>query len=140
MSTPSALTSPAVARLSVAPVKGLALQHPHRIELTGAGAIGDRQFFLIDVRNRLISVPQLGALLRFAAEFEPVSDVLTLRREDGRTWSERIRLGDVVRGAFHDRDPVAGRVVEGPWSEVLSDAAGQPVRLLRALDGSAFDV
>ena len=28
-------------------------------------------------------------------------------------------------------------MVEGPWNEVLSDAAGEPVRLVRASDPSA---
>ncbi len=66
--------------------------------------------------------------------------MLTLRR-DGRRWSAEIRLGELVHGAFHDRGPVAGHVVEGPWSEVLSEAVGQRVRILRGLDEtSAFDV
>ena len=30
-----------------------------------------------------------------------------------------------------------GTVVEGPWNEVLSDAAGEPVRLVRASDPGA---
>ena len=67
------------------------------------------------------------------------AEVLTLRRDDGCTWTAQIRLGGFVRGAVHDRDPVAGHVVEGPWSKALSEAARQS-RLLRALDGSAFDV
>lgn len=140
MSTTPPLTSPTVARLSVAPVKGLALQHPQRIELTQAGAVGDRQFFLVDARDALISIPKLGELARFAAEYDPAANVLTLRR-DGGAWTAQVRLGALLRGAFHDRDPVAGHVVAGPWAEVLSEAVGQPLRLVRALDGnSAFDV
>jgi len=38
---------------------------------------------------------------------------------------------------FYGRRKVPGTVVEGPWNEVLSDAAGEPVRLVRASDPSA---
>ena len=133
-------TPPRVARLSVTPVKGLALHHPDRIELTEAGAVGDRRFFLIDADDLLVSITKRGELARFTAEYEPAPDVLTLRR-DGSTWASEIRLGEPVHGIFHDRGPVAGHVVEGPWSEVLSDAVGQHLRLVRGLDGTgAFDV
>jgi uncharacterized protein YcbX len=138
--SPETLTPPTVARLSVTPVKGLALHHPEGIELTETGAAGDRRFFLIDDRDTLVSITKLGELARFAAEYDPAASLLTLRR-NGRAWTAEIRLGGLVHGAFHDREPVAGHVVEGPWSEVLSEAVGQRVRLVRALDGTtAFDV
>ena len=37
-----------VTRLSVTPVKGLALHHPDEIVLLRTGAVGDREFFVID--------------------------------------------------------------------------------------------
>jgi uncharacterized protein len=131
---------PTVARLSVTPIKGLALHHPDRIHLTEAGAVGDRRFFLIDARYEMLSITRLGKLARFAADYDAAAGVLTLRG-GGCTWTADVRLGELVSGAFHDRGAVAARVVEGPWSEVLSEAVGQHVRLVRALDGtSAFDV
>jgi hypothetical protein len=38
---------------------------------------------------------------------------------------------------FYGRRKVPGTVVEGPWNAVLSDAAGEPLRLVRASDPSA---
>jgi uncharacterized protein len=137
---PRAVTLPTVARLSVTPVKGLGLQHPDRIQLTETGALGDRRFFLIDARDALVSITKLGELARFTAEYESAPSVLTIRRDEC-IWTADVRLGELVNGAFADRGPVAGHVVEGPWSEVLSDAVGQRLRLVRGLDdSSAFDV
>jgi uncharacterized protein YcbX len=53
-----------VTRLST-PVKGLALHHPDAILLLRTGAAGDREFFVIDGRDRLISIWKTGRLVRF---------------------------------------------------------------------------
>jgi uncharacterized protein YcbX len=42
-----------------------------------------------------------------------------------------------VVAAFYGERKVAGTVAEGPWNAVLSDAAGEPVRLVRASDPGA---
>ena len=42
-----------VSRLSTTPVKGLALHHRDEILLLRTGAAGDREFFVIDGRDRL---------------------------------------------------------------------------------------
>jgi uncharacterized protein YcbX len=38
---------------------------------------------------------------------------------------------------FYGKRKVAGTVVEGPWNALLSDAAGEPVRLVRANEPGA---
>ena len=57
-----------VTRLSTTPVKGLALHHPDAIVLLRTGATGDREFFVIDGRDRLISIWKTGC------PFRPVHD------------------------------------------------------------------
>ncbi|MDX6480300.1 MAG: hypothetical protein QOG85_810, partial [Gaiellaceae bacterium] len=42
-----------VVRISIAPVKSLHLVHPEEIELTHAGVVGDRRFWLLARDGRL---------------------------------------------------------------------------------------
>jgi hypothetical protein len=126
-----------VTRLSTTPVKGLALHHPDAILLVRTGAAGDRKFFVIDGRDRLISIWKTGRLVRFRAVHDTPSGRITL------SWAERevcdgpVQPGTPVIADFYGERKVAGTVVEGPWNAVLSDAAGEPVRLVRASDPGA---
>jgi len=121
-----------VTRLSVTPVKGLALHHPDAIELTPDGAAGDREFHLIDARDRLISLTKIGALLGARGEYDPALDRLTLRLADGARVSDEVRLGAPVATDFWGKRVVPGHVLEGPWTAALSELAGRSVRLVRA--------
>src|SRR5207253_6602024 len=50
-----------------------------------------------------------------------------------------VELGAPVETSFYGR-PVSGRIVEGPWSEALSEHAGRRLRLVRADEqGAAID-
>ena len=53
-----------------------------------------------------------------------------LRFPDGAVVEDEIALAERVETSFYGR-PVAGRLVEGPWSEALSKLAGRPLRLVR---------
>jgi uncharacterized protein YcbX len=121
-----------VTRLSTTPVKGLALHHPDAILLLRTGAAGDREFFVIDGRDRLVSVWKTGRLVRFRAAHDPRSRRITLTSAEGEVCAGPAQPGTPVIADFYGRRKVAGTVVEGPWTAVLSDAAGEPVRLVRA--------
>jgi uncharacterized protein YcbX len=69
-----------VTRLSVTPVKGLALHHPDEIVLLRTGAAGDRELFVIDGRDRLISIWKTGRLVKFRLAHDTRSRWLTLSR------------------------------------------------------------
>jgi uncharacterized protein YcbX len=56
-----------VARLSIAPVRGLGLQHPDAIELTDMGVVNDRRFSLLDVLGRLVDRLRASQLCRVFA-------------------------------------------------------------------------
>jgi uncharacterized protein len=126
-----------VSRLSTTPVKGLALHHPDEILLLRTGAAGDREFFVIDGRGRLITVWKTGRLVRFRAAHDPRSGRITLSSADGQLCSGPVRLGAPVTARSYGGRKVCGTVVEGPWNAVLSEAAGEPVRLVRVSDPGA---
>jgi uncharacterized protein YcbX len=128
---------PAVATISIAPVKSLGLHHPDHVELTPTGVPGDRQYHLVDEAGRLVGGVKHGPLVRIRAEVEDGS--LTLQFPNGRAVSGEVELGDVVTTDFYGR-PVEGRLVDGPWADALSDYAGSHLRLVRTAHGDAWDV
>jgi len=120
-----------VAWISVSPVKGLALGQLEECELTEAGVAGDRRFFLVDEDNRLVNSKGLGMLQQIVPSYDEETELLTLAFPDGRALSHHVS----VDGALHARFwsvSVPARVVEGPWSEALSDFTGRELRLVRA--------
>jgi uncharacterized protein YcbX len=126
-----------VTRLSVTPVKGLALHHPDAILLLRTGAAGDREFFVIDGRDRLLSIWKTGRLVRFRAAHDVRSGRIALSTANGEVCDGPARPGAPVIADFYRARKVPGTVVEGQWNAVLSDAAGEPVRLVRANDPGA---
>jgi MOSC domain-containing protein len=65
---------------------------------------------------------------------------LALTFPDGRTVAGPVELGAAVTTDFWGR-PVAGRLVEGPWSAALSEYTGDDVELVRTVQpGTGIDV
>jgi len=63
---------------------------------------------------------------------------LTLRFPGGDVTGG-VTLGEAVETSFYGR-PVTGRIVNGPWSDALSEHAGRPLRIVRADEqGAAID-
>lgn len=126
-----------VARINLAPVKGLGLNHPEAVELTAAGVETNRRFYLIS-GGRLFNGKDHGALVSIAAAFE--DGLLSLSFPDGERLSGEVRLGDRVETDFWGR-PVAGRIVVGPWAAALSGYAGASVQLVQTeAAGTGTDV
>jgi uncharacterized protein YcbX len=122
-----------VTRLSVTAVKGTRLRSVDSISLGPDGAAGDRRFYLIDTRGHLISGTRLGKLVAAVAEFRDPH--LALEFPDGRPVEGEVTLGDRVETQFFSGNRTA-RLVGGPWSEALSELAGQPLRLVQTEDGA----
>lgn len=116
-----------VSRLTVIPVKGLRADHPRQVTVTPTGIVGDRQMFLVDDRNRLLSVTRTGALMGLHAGYDVEGGRLRVADLDGP-----IALGEPVTASFYDEHEVPAREVTGPWSDLFSRLVGQPARLVFA--------
>jgi uncharacterized protein YcbX len=125
------LSVPTLARISIAPVKSLALQHPPEVLLEAAGVPNDRRFYLVDPWGRLVTGADVGPLVRVGSRYDPDREHLTLIFPDGREVSGPAgALGQPVQTDFYGRH-VDAHAVEGPFAEALSEYAGRPVRLAR---------
>jgi uncharacterized protein len=120
-----------VARISYAPVKGLALVHPPEIELEPAGVRDNRRFYLIHEDGRLLNGKHAGVLVRVQPETDLDGTTLTLHLPDGATVSGEVVLGPAAETMFYGR-PVSGRIVEGDWAAALSELAGTTLHVVRA--------
>ena len=119
-----------VAWISHCPVKGLAVRQLDRCELTEAGIAGDREFFLVDENDRLVNSKGLGVLQQVVPSCDHEADSLTLEFPDGTTVSRELSV-DGSLGARFWGQLVDVRVVDGPWSEALTDFVGMPMRVIR---------
>jgi uncharacterized protein len=123
-----------VTALAVTPVKATRLHSVERVELDPAGARGNRRFFLIDERGRMVNAKGVGELTQLVADYDEVENRLSLAFPDGRVVSAAVDLGEEVSARFFSGD-VAARIVEGPWSDALSDHVGRALRLALPADG-----
>jgi MOSC domain-containing protein len=127
-----------VTALSTTPVKGLRIAPRERLQLERGGARGDRAFYLIDARGRMINGKHSGALNGIVAELDGDGE-LTLTFPDGQIVSGTPERGEEVPTSFHSR-PRAARLVGGPFSQAISRQAGEGLRLVSAADdASAID-
>ncbi len=120
-----------VAWISVCPVKGLALQQVDRCELTEAGVTGDRAFFLVDENDRLVNSKGLGILQQVVPRYDDAAGLLTLTFPDSTTVSQPLHFEGELAARFWSTT-LDVRVVDGPWSDAISNFAGRNLRLVRA--------
>jgi uncharacterized protein YcbX len=121
---------PSVARLSIAPVRSLGLEHPTEIDVTERGVVEDRRFYLTDDANRLVDRIIVGRHVQVSAHTDPEATTLRLTFPDGTVVEDEVRLGEAVETPIHGRTGV-GHVVIGPWGEALSPIAGRPITVVR---------
>ncbi|MDX6450340.1 MAG: uncharacterized protein QOH16_389 [Gaiellaceae bacterium] len=118
-----------VAWISRTPVKALALEHLQEAELGDGGVEGDRHFYLVGEAGRLISNKDFPAFQLIHAAYDDQRRTLTVTLTDGREVTGTVERGEEVETSFHKR-PRSARLVLGPWSEVLSELAGEGLRLV----------
>jgi uncharacterized protein YcbX len=127
---------PSVARISISPVKGLALVDIDGVELERTGAAANRRFHIVDADGRRYNQLRNGALVQIRQEYD--GERLVLRFPDGTTADGAVGLDAELTTDFYGR-PVGGHLVEGPWSDALSQWAGRPLRLVQSAPGAAVD-
>jgi len=120
-----------VSRLSIAPVKGMALVHPEDLSLEPFGVAANRRFYVVDADGRRYGQIRNGTLARIEPEYDETSGALTLRFPDSSVVDGVPALGESIVTDFYGR-PVRGRVVNGEWSEAISQFVGRPLRLVRS--------
>jgi uncharacterized protein YcbX len=130
-----------VTHLRTTPIKGFTMRESPALLLTETGVVGDRAFFMVDDADKLMSATRTPRFLPYWARFDPESEVLAIGRGDDVLLSEEVTDGEPVRAHFFTDRYATGHVVPGPWSDVLSEVAGQHIRLVRAADPlGGFDV
>jgi uncharacterized protein YcbX len=119
-----------VSWITLTPVKGLALEHLDEVELLEDGVRGDRRFYLVDERDRFAdNKGRRGKLELVRGAYDEHAEVLTLRFADGTEIAAPVERGEELTTTFHRRERRARRV-PGPWDALLSEVAGEPVRLV----------
>jgi uncharacterized protein YcbX len=119
-----------VVRLSIAPVRGLGLEHPDSTELGETGVLEDRRFFLVDDAGRLVDQLIAGELVQVRANTNPEATSLRLTFPDGTVVDDEVVVGEPMETTIYKRTAV-GHVVVGPWAEALGPYAGRRVRVVR---------
>jgi uncharacterized protein YcbX len=120
-----------VTALSVCPVKGTRLRRVESVQVGVDGASGNRRFFVIDERDRMLNGKQLGGLQAVVASWDESTRRLSLSFPSGEQVSGEVGSGEVVRARFFSRQ-AEGRLVEGPFAGALSAWLGVAVRLVEA--------
>ena len=125
-----------ISRISISPVKGLAILHRDEVLLDEHGVRENRRFHIVDADGRRYNQLRNGALVQIEQEYE--GERLALRFPDGTVAAGEVALGSEITTDFYGR-PVDGHLLEGPWSAALSDWAGRPLRLVQSAPGAAID-
>jgi uncharacterized protein YcbX len=126
-----------VARICIAPVKSLHVVNPDEIELTHAGVVGDRRFWLVDSNRRLVNGKGRPELMRVRPEWDEASRRLALAFPDGSVVEGEAEPGEPFVAELYGT-PHPSRLVPGSWQEALSEFAGEPLTLLWS-EGGAQD-
>lgn len=121
---------PKVARLNIAPVRSLGLEHRDEIEVTERGVAEDRRFFVIDAENRLVDQLTAASMVQVRSWTDPDATTLRLTFPDGRVIEGPVELGEPIETPIHGRTGV-GRVVIGAWAEALGAFLHRDVRIVR---------
>ncbi|MDQ2622971.1 MAG: MOSC domain-containing protein [Actinomycetota bacterium] len=121
-------SSATLRRISIAPVKGMRLRSLEQVELTRQGIPGDRAFFVVDEKRRMVNGKRLGALMTIVPDHDLETGILTLEFPEDRI-SARVDLGEPQAVTFFGLQ-IQARPVLGPFSDAISGHVGHEVRLM----------
>ncbi len=122
-----------VRALSITPIKGTRLLPVDRVALEASGAVGNRRFFVVDERDRMVNAKVIGELQQIVAELS--ADALRLTLPDGSVVAGPVGLGASLNARFFSRVREA-RLVEGPFAAAISSVCGRPLRLVEDRSGA----
>ena len=120
-----------VVGLAFTPVKATRLHTVECVELGPDGVRDNRRFYVVDAHDRMVNSKVIGALQTVVADYSSEERTLRFELPDGGIVSDEIRLGDPITTRFFGQVAQA-RLVEGPWSDALSQVCGRALRLVEA--------
>ena len=116
-----------VQAIHLSAVKSLQLQSVTEARIDRDGIPGDREFLLLDDRDRAATQRELGVLAQVSSRYD--GTVLELHMPGGEVISGEPRHGELAHTDLWGR-AVTGPLVEGPWAEALSRLAQKRLRLM----------
>ena len=126
-------------RISVAPVKGLAVRTVDAVDVGPNGVAENRRLHLVDAAGRLVNGKTSMRLSLVTSELDLATGALSLTFPEGGVVAGAIELAEPLETVFFGR-PAAGHRVAGPWSAALSAWSGVDVRLVMTDEvGAASD-
>ena len=120
-----------VTALATTPVKGLRILPRNEVTLTRAGVPGNRLFYLIDENAQMVNGKGIGILAAVCADYDGDTRRLAMTFPDGTEVADIVQPGGSIQTQFFSRTPTA-RLVQGPWSEMLSRYTGRRLRLVQS--------
>ncbi|NYV72782.1 MOSC domain-containing protein [Streptomyces sp. UH6] len=123
-----------LARLEVTATKGFALRVVPEIQVESTGIVGNREFFLVDIDERLYSVPRDPIFLDHWTSYDPASGTFAVGRGERTECAQALEPAGGARPFHLDDRTVQGRWAPGPWDEYLSEIAGRALRLVHCTD------
>lgn len=117
----------------------MALIEHSAVRVDRSGIVGDRRYALIDPHDRLVSGKRIGPLVTIVPGVRDDPEALMLHFPDGSVIDEEVVPRTSVSAIFYGVGRPAHEV-GGAFSAILSDWAGQAVRLVRLDDeGGGID-
>jgi uncharacterized protein YcbX len=101
---------PTIARISIAPVKGLGLVHPDEVLVDVTGVADNRRFHIVDADGRRYNQMRKGELVQIRPDYDEAAGTLAFHFPDGTVVEGPVTLGADVTTDFHGR-PVSGNYV-----------------------------
>src|ERR1700744_2846603 len=86
-----------VTGLAVTPVKGMRLRAVDAVELSELGARGNRAFYVIDEKRRLMNGKGAGGMQAVIADYDVASGHFILTFPSGAAVSGHVELGDEIQ-------------------------------------------
>jgi uncharacterized protein YcbX len=120
-----------VTALAVTPVKGMRLRAVDAVELSELGARGNRAFYVVDEKRRLMNGKGAGSMQAVVPDYDVGAGQLTFAFPSGEVVSGHVEYGDEIQTNFFGAIHFAKELV-GPWSDALSEFMGRPVRVVAA--------
>jgi uncharacterized protein YcbX len=128
-----------VAAIHLAPVKSLGLVHPDTVHVGRRGIAEDRRLYLIDRHGRLVTQRTHGRLVQVTPHYRSDPEWLELHFPGDLCLAGQPEVGEAVFTPIWGRR-VRGRVLQGDWSQALSDFCGDEVMLVRSEEpGRCYD-